>query len=43
MAKKRAKSMLSSYSIIMLLIIGISMLVTRNFTEKEDEGRANAW
>ena len=29
--------------IYMLLIIGISMLVTRNFTETEDEGRANAW
>ena len=33
----------SFMAIIMLLIIGISMLVTRNFTEKEDEGRANAW
>ena len=33
----------SFMAIIMLLIIGISMFVTRNFTEKEDEGRANAW
>ena len=33
----------SLMALIMLLIIGISTLVTRNFSEKEDEGRASIW
>lgn len=33
----------SFMALIMLAIIGISMLVTRNFSEKDDSERSNAW
>ena len=33
----------SFMAIIMLVIVGISMLITRNFTEKEEGGRASRW
>lgn len=33
----------SFMAMLMLVIIGISMLLTRNFTEKEDNGRVSKW